>query len=386
MNSTRKENSKMKKMIMALGVLLMIGTASPLLAEEEAKSGAASPGETPGGVKSLEKRVKHLEQSVLREVEGERWYERFQFSGLVEVEAAHEKIDYNDPATPNEKGSDIDLATVELDIDARIVDHVDGHVMIKYEEDDLFIDEGFITLIGTEKFPAYLIAGRQYIPFGYFDSFFVTDPTTLELGETNEGAVVVGYRFGENTVDVSLGVFNGRAQEAGEDDTINSFVASIAVTPFEELMFGASYTSNLAGADSFNESIIDPDNLNSLVAGWGAYVTYQFMERLSLIGEYVGALDDFAAGELYDPADTKQRKPTAWNLELGFGVTETVEVAARYAGSNDGGDFLPESQYGAVLNWGIFENTNLAFEYLHNEFEDNLQEDDVATIQLAIEF
>jgi hypothetical protein len=61
-------------------------------------------------------------------------------------------------------------------------------------------------------------------------------------------------------------------------------------------------------------------------------------------------------------------------------------VAARFAGSNDGGDFLPESQYGAVLNWGIFENTNLAFEYLHNEFEDNLQEDDVATIQLAIEF
>jgi hypothetical protein len=376
----------MKKMIMSLGVLLMIGTASPLLAQEEAKSGTASPGETPGGVKGLEKRVKHLEQAVLREVEGERWYDRLQFSGLVEVEAANEKIDYNDPATPDEKGSDIDLATVELDFDARIVDHVDAHVMIKYEEDELFIDEGFITLIGTETFPAYLIAGRQYIPFGYFDSFFVTDPTTLELGETNEGAVVAGYRFGDNMVDVSLGAFNGRAQEAGEDDTINSFVANIAVTPFEELMFGASYTSNLANSDSFNDSIIDPDNLASLVAGWGAYGTYKLMERLTLIGEYVGALDNFAAGEVYDPADAKQRKPTAWNIELGFGVTEAVEVAARFGGSNDGGDFLPESEYGAVLNWGIFDSTNLAFEYLHGKFEDNLQETDVATIQLAVEF
>ncbi len=78
----------MKKMIMSLGVLLMIGTASPLMAQEEAKSSTAFPGETPGGVKGLDQRVKHLEQAVLREVEGENWYDRLQFSGLVEVEAA----------------------------------------------------------------------------------------------------------------------------------------------------------------------------------------------------------------------------------------------------------------------------------------------------------
>ncbi|MDZ7664104.1 MAG: hypothetical protein U5K27_02035 [Desulfotignum sp.] len=54
--------------------------------------------------------------------------------------------------------------------------------MFKYEEDDLFVDEGFITLSGTDAFPAFLTAGRQYLPFGYFDSHFVTDPATLDAG------------------------------------------------------------------------------------------------------------------------------------------------------------------------------------------------------------
>ena len=63
------------------------------------------------------------------------------------------------------------------------------------------------------------------------------------------------------------------------------------------------------------------------------------------------------------------------------------QIAARYGGSDDGGaDFLPETQYGAVVNWGIFENTNLALEYLHGEFEDDAQETDSFIAQLAIEF
>lgn len=49
-----------------------------------------------------------------------------------------------------------------------------------------------------------IIAGRQYIPFGNFDSHFVTDPLTLLLGETNEGALVGGYRPGGETVDICL--------------------------------------------------------------------------------------------------------------------------------------------------------------------------------------
>ena len=370
----------MKYLILLLTVLVSAGMVPHAMAQE------SLPDRSPGGVKSIEDRVKQLEEAIGRQVEGEKWYDRIQISGLVEVEAGYGKTDFDDPAVEDENTSDVDLATVELAVDARIVDHVEGHVLFKYEDDDVFVDEGFITLTGTEAFPAYLIAGRQYIPFGNFDSHFITDPTTLTLGETNEGAVVAGYRIKGEMLDISLGAFNGRAQEAGDDDAIDSFVAGLAVKPLEGLTLGASYTSNLAGSDAFNEVVVDPDNLESLMAGWSAYVTYEFLDRFKLIGEYVAALDNFKAGEIYDAADTRQRKPTAWNVEFGVAITETLELAARYGGSDDGGEFLPETEYGAVINWGFFRNTNLAIEYLHGEFENDVQETDTITAQLAVEF
>jgi hypothetical protein len=110
------------------------------------------PDKPPGGVKSIEDRVKQLEEAIGRKVEGEKWYDRIQISGLVEVEAGYGKTDFNDPALEDEKTSDVDLATVELVVDARIVDHVNAHVMFKYEDDDVFVDEGFITLTAPRRF------------------------------------------------------------------------------------------------------------------------------------------------------------------------------------------------------------------------------------------
>ncbi|MCF8052206.1 MAG: LbtU family siderophore porin [Desulfobacterales bacterium] len=383
----------MKKSIVIM-VVAMFLVASTCLAQD-ATGGTA---DRTGGVKSLEDRIERLEDAIGRDVESEKWYDRIQISGLAEVEAGYNDTDYDDPATEDETSSDVDLATVELVVDAAIVDHVDAHVMVKYEEDDIFVDEGFITLSGTEQFPAYLIAGRQYIPFGNFDSHFVTDPTTLVLGEINEGAAVAGYRFGGELIDVSIGAFNGRVDEVGEDDTVDSFVGAVVVSPFEGVMFGASYMSNLAGSDSLSEFVTDWDrdgennNISSIVGGWSAFVTVEFLERFKVIGEYVSALDEFEPGELYDAADVEKRQPAAWNVEFGARLIDTVEVAARYGGSTDGGDsvsgefLLPESEYGAVVNWGVFESTNLAFEYLRSEFENDFQTTDTFTVQLAVEF
>jgi len=379
----------MKKMILLLSCLILVfGPSVSIMAQE---AGASNPEEQEaamvGGVKSLEDRVKHLEDAVKRIPESDRWYDRIQITGLIEIEAGYEKTDFKDPAMEDEKTSDMDVATAEVVAHATIAERVEGHVMFKYEEDDVFVDEAFIALTGTEFFPAYLVAGRQYIPFGNYDSHFVTDPNTLILGETNEGAVVVGYRYGGGRVDVSVGAFNGDAGESGEDDTVDSFVGRIVVNPFGNLIFGASYTSNLASSDSFNEVVVDPDNLDSLVEGWSAFVGFKFFGRFKLIGEYVGALDNFKAGEIYDAADPKARKPSAWNAELGVAITDNLELAVRYDGSDDGGPgFLPETHYGAVLNWGFIKNTNLAFEYLHGEFEGDVQENDSFIAQLAVGF
>lgn len=298
-----------------VSIVLCLFIATPCIGETTSEK---STPQKASGVKSLEKRIQDLEEAIDREVEGDKWYDRIQISGLIEVEAGYSTFeDNNDPAADTDE-SDVDLATVELVVDAKIAKHVDGHVMFKYEEDDVFVDEGFITLVGTEAFPAYLIAGRQYVPFGYYDSFFVTDPNTLILGETNQGAAVAGYRFVDEKVDIAVGTFNGEIDKAGDDDVIDSFVASVTASILDGLMAGVSYTSNLASSDSLSEAIGDngTTELADLVGGWSAFVTYDFLERFKLIGEYVGSLDDFEAGEIYAPHWIKSanRPPGMWSL------------------------------------------------------------------------
>jgi hypothetical protein len=221
----------MKKMMWILCLAVVCLWAGQVTAQDASSENQEETAVKAGGVKSIEDRISHREEAVARSFSGENWFERVDISGLIEIEAMHQSVDDADPAVSDEDTSDVDLATVELVLDARITDHVDGHVMFKYEEDDVFVDEGFITLSGTDKVPAWLVAGRQYLPFGYFDSHFVTDPATLVLGETNEGAVVAGYTFAEGMLEFSAGLFNGDIDETNDDDLVDSFIASIAAQP-----------------------------------------------------------------------------------------------------------------------------------------------------------
>ncbi len=333
----------------ALCLMIFSFLTSPAMAQDDDIS------RTVGGVKSMEDRVRHLEEAIGAGGEGRSWFDRIDISGLIEIEAMHHQADSSDPAAADEEESDIDLATVEVALDAAVSDHVDGHVLFKYEEDDLFVDEGFITLSGIDNFPVFLTAGRQYLPFGNYDSHFVTDPLTLVLGETNDGAVVVGSSLAGDTVEISAGLFNGAVNETEDDDMVDSVVAAVSFQPFETVLMGLSYTSNLISSDGFSEAVVTGSGtVTDMVGGWSAFVTAAFLERFTFIAEYAAAMDHFKAGEIYDVTDTQDRKPATWNLELGVSVLENLELAIGYGGSDDGGaDFLPETQYGAVANWGI---------------------------------
>ena len=94
--------------------------------------------------------------------------------------------------------------------------------------------------------------------------------------------MVAGYRFGGERIEISVGAFNGKIDKVGGDNAIDSVVASIVAQPFEALMVGASYTSNLASSDTFSEFVIDP--IDDLSAAWSAFVNFQFFERFKFIG------------------------------------------------------------------------------------------------------
>jgi hypothetical protein len=60
-------------------------------------------------------------------------------------------------------------------------------VVFLCEDDNLTVDEGFIALGAEEDLPFYLEAGKTVVPFGNYETRFITDPLPLEPGETNEG-------------------------------------------------------------------------------------------------------------------------------------------------------------------------------------------------------
>jgi hypothetical protein len=349
------------------------------------------------GQLGLPERIRRIEEKIEQKQAGllGKWADKITLSGLIEGEAYYEDYDYDNPATDDEDSSDITLATVELAVDVDIVKHVKGHVLFLWEEDDtepVDVDEGFITLDGEDVVPLYLNVGKLYVPFGNFESHFISDPLTLELGETRESALTVGCK--NEWIDVSVSAFNGDIDETGEDNHIETYVASASFSVPGELISnfgiraGVSYISNIADTDGLGDEITEDAGGNKYikdyVEGLSAFLSISFMEKLFLECEYLGALDEFEAGELSFDGGNKFQ-PKTWNFELAYAATDRLEVAVKYEGGDDLGNFLPEDQYGAAVTYSLFENTSLAIEYLHGEFE-NDDERDVVTTQLAVEF
>ena len=319
--------------------------------------------------------------------------ERIDISGALEVEASYLDYDYDDPG-PDEEGydeSDIVLATMELGLDMDINEYVKGHILFLWEEDEteeVEVDEGTITLSGF-RYPVYLTAGKLYVPFGMFNTHFVSDPLTLELGETRESAVLVGYA--SDYFDVSVSAFNGDIDEAGsEDSEVENFCVAAVFTPSVEIIedfeisFGLSWVSNIADSDGLGDYMIDElgrESVEDYVGGLGASVSVAY-KAFSVELEYIGATDHFEPDELIEG---KKAEPEAYNFELAYAINDRWEVAGKYEGTDDCGELWPEDQYGVAASCALFGGTTLSVEYLHGEYENN-DEQDSLTVQLAIEF
>jgi hypothetical protein len=309
--------------------------------------------------------------------------ERLTISGLIEVEAAAESVELADGSS--DAASDLALATAQLGLGVKLTEEVRGNISLLFEEgafgdedSDLEVDEAAIDI---NYAPLFARAGRLYVPFGVFHSHFISDPLTLELGETRETALLLGY--GHDLFSVSAFAFNGDAEKRGEEDHVRDWGASLVLTPAEGIELGASYLADLA--DSNAELI---SKYTRRVGGWSAFAV---VERgpFGVSGEVLGATRSFAAADLDADGNGKGDKPLAWNLEVSWALRENVELALRYEGSDELAG-QPEAQYGADASWSPWEHVTLSLEYLRGEFDkafgDGLDQRDLVTAQLAFEF
>ncbi|MEW6593627.1 MAG: LbtU family siderophore porin [Thermodesulfobacteriota bacterium] len=322
--------------------------------------------------------------------------DRLAFSGLVEVEANAAK-DFTKTKT-----SDITLATVELGLDATMNEWSKGHLQFLFEEDAdgnrILVDEGTITLGNTEKFPFYMTAGKMYVPFGSYASNMISDPLTLELGETNESTVQFGFEA--NGFAGSVYAFNGDIDETGEDNAVRSYGASIGYSLKEEngpsFDLGLDWMSNLADTDAVQDYFAGLGTPITAVADFPAGLAVHGALQYgpwNVLAEYVAALDAFQATEM--DFNGQGAEPSAFMAELAYGTEisgHEVTFALGYQQTDEALALsLPESRYLGAIRVGILDKTTLAFEYARDEDYDLAEggtgEDGYsATVQLGYEF
>lgn len=306
---------------------------------------------------------------------GADWPSRVTVGGVVEIEAAQaEDFAGNDT-------SDITVATVELAIAAQINDMVSAEVVLLHEEDDtnLEVDIATITIGNEDISPFSLTAGQFFVPFGNFESHMISDPLTLEIGETRETAAMVSYNAAG--VGVSGGVFKGTK----DDDVEAGFLAAGYEWEGDDqaLSIGGSYLSDLRETDGVEGAAV-LTNSNDSVDAFSAYAVYG-TGAWSFVGEYLGASDNFNNG----------REPSAFNIEAGYSFElggNEATVAVGYQETDEAQDLgLPEERFQAGLSVGIYDATTLSFEYQHNEDYDvndggTGNDGHTITTQLAVEF
>ncbi|MHB8810736.1 MAG: LbtU family siderophore porin [Desulfobulbaceae bacterium] len=302
-------------------------------------------------------------------------------SGVLEVEAS-----YTDTSgSPAE--SDLNVATAQLNFDAAVSVRVKGRIALLHEEGEeptVDIDEAYISYSQPEILGGSLkgTAGKVYLPFGTFNSAMVSDPLTLELGETNRTTLLAGWE--NDMVTVQMGGFDGDYSTTDHNE-IDNGVIGVTVSPTDTIKFGISYISDLAETNAELLGDASSDYESSVDAA-SAFVTLDF-SPLTVNLEYLGALDKFSEEMLADPDHAEEltgREPRAWFAEMGFAPNEDWLFSFRFEQATDYQD--DAVRYGATVSYALYEFTTLSLEYLYSDPDLAENTTTQVTAQLALEF
>ncbi|QGU31595.1 LbtU family siderophore porin [Thermochromatium tepidum] len=366
---------------------------------------AAATVQATGEPKRLERLDESLDHKQAKQAETDSvpaWYRHLdiEITGLIEVEASDRS------AYEGDSESDIRLATAELGIRSQLKDWVEAGISFLYEQDetDLEVDTAYLTLANPDVSPLFLTAGQVYVPFGVYETNLVSDPLTLEIGETRETALQLGFEH--SGLSGGVYVFNGDNKVKGKD-RIQGWGANLGFVQEGDdwaWSVGTGYINDLGDSDSLHEIIndnrvgaaeVDPSlsiDPTERTAGWTLNATASF-GPFSLIGEYLSASDAF------DPISLDFKgegaRPSAWNIEAGYSFTllgaESM-VAAGYQGTREALALeLPKERW--LLGWSteIFDRTSLGLEWARDHDYNTRaggtgESGNTFTAQLAVEF
>lgn len=267
--------------------------------------------------------------------------------GLIEIEASMgEGFD-------DKSYSDLVVATVELGLSAAINDQVEADIVLLYEEDETEFDVDVATLSFADLVgPVDVLVGKQYLPFGRFETALVNDTLVLELAETNKTAALFGLE--QDGFSVGAYLFDGSVDRERHVENYG-LTARFSQHNFK---VGFDYLSALTESDSISEIVPGPAGLES-DDGAFSFSGSLSVEALTFIAEYMSAVDDIEWAFF-------EAQPSAFQLELDFAARlreQAVTLAFAVQETDDAGGWLPEQRLSLGASTDVYENVSLALEF-----------------------
>jgi hypothetical protein len=285
------------------------------------------------------------------------WAGMVSIYGIVDTRIEYRNVSPETDGFDEEAISDIYVYNAGLGVEVNPNEFVSGNLFFLWEEDfggeDLGVDmdEGYITLAWKGLF---MEVGKHYLPVGQFDTFAVSDPLVLEVAESRQTNMGLGYnhRYFEISGWVFAGGFDNVNQDGrASDNMIDAFAARLDVMA---LAFQENFTLTLGGyflSDATETSLefggnlaeVDPDGTpesgdefvvyESDVPLYGGFLTAElpFMEKfgLGITGEYV-TTGKFEKEEYVDNAG-EATAIAALNAELALLVLHnTIQLGPKF--------------------------------------------------------
>ena len=329
-------------------------------------------------MRQMEERVRYLEQRVaaqdrtiiekdkqISKLKGleEGWFNNVEVGGVIEVEAFHASGD----EIETENG--LEVGKVEVGVAAELNDWVGAEIVLAMD-DGVIVDTAVVTM-EPEETPLSFSIGRQTVPFGVFESTLVSTPLTKVMGETAGDSVIVGFEAGG--IALAGYLFDGGNDRSGDTRVDNIGASAGWSMESDEVSFALNVSvvddigesGKIAGCDDCDT---DPGAGGDKVMGGGASVVGSF-GNITLIAEYLAALDKFDASEL--PFNNRGAEPSAWVAEgaFAFDVYGRPSTAALgWQGTREAeGLELPETRFLVGLAVEMADGVSLGLEWRRDE-------------------
>ena len=241
------------------------------------------------------------------------------------------------------------------------------------------VDEAIVVWHALPDSKLDLFFGRQYLPFGSYETEMVSDPLTQVLGDIR-GEEVFIVSTESDYFSASAYVFEGTSSLEGSDKHDQGYGFRIGYEN-DDYQFGVDYVSNLAESNQFSSNEIPKS-----ISGIALYGSYEW-DHFTLIGEHITSTQPLRPGDLYGEI-TLAAQPSATHIEVDIELNSNEVLAFAWNETRDTEELEEETtqQYwGASYSRRLYDHLTGAIEIAEFTSADGTT-DETVNLQVIFDF